>query len=148
MMFHESNEGVMPRKKLRLRSYPGHSADILLETKVSSSEGRYKKSILVCEQSKSDLLSKGKYFDGYGMCDPTIEISYLREYFQLGDFRITMDRDITYSRYGHSFSYIDSESVMEVKFGHLASCEAIYSIMSLQESRFSKYERAIKATNS
>ena len=147
MMFHESNEGVMPRKKLRLRTYPEHGQKSLLEIKVSSAEGRYKESKNIDQEEKNNILVNGRYFDGYGICKPTIGINYFRDYFQLKHFRVTLDRDITYCRYGQTLSYIEPECVLEVKFGHLASCEEIYSMVNLQPSRFSKYERAIKSTN-
>jgi hypothetical protein len=144
-MFHESNEGVMPRKKFRIRSYSGRIEEQFFEMKVSSAEGRYKESKVIDQISKTDLFNKGKYFAGYGWCSPRIKISYLRDYFQLRDLRITFDSNITYSRYDQTKSYVDEESVMEVKFGHNESCDALYSSVNLMPSRFSKYERAVKA---
>ena len=41
-MFIESEEGISPRKKIRIRSYNDNLKDIFLETKVTSPEGRYK----------------------------------------------------------------------------------------------------------
>lgn len=144
-MFHESNEGVMPRKKFRIRSYSGRIEEQFFEMKVSSAEGRYKESKVIDQISKTDLFNKGKYFAGYGWCSPRIKISYLRDYFQLRDLRITFDSNITYSRYDQTKSYVDEESVMEVKFGHDESCDGLYSSVNLMPSRFSKYERAVKA---
>ena len=143
-MFHESNEGVMPRKKFRLRTYPGQTESQLFEMKVSSAEGRYKESKVIDQISTSDLLYRGKYFAGYGWCTPRIQISYLREYCQFENLRITFDSNITYSRYGQIKSYIDEEAVMEVKFEHGGSCDSIYASVNLLPSRFSKYERAVK----
>ena len=40
--FYESEEGVVPRKKIRLRYYGNNKDKILLEKKISSAEGRFK----------------------------------------------------------------------------------------------------------
>jgi len=42
-MFQDSNEGVLPRKKIRIRTYNNQNK-FTQETKISSEEGRYKKS--------------------------------------------------------------------------------------------------------
>ena len=144
-MFHESNEGVMPRKKFRIRSYSGQIEKQFFEMKVSSVEGRYKESKVIDQISTNEFLNKGRYFAGYGWCAPRIKISYQREYFRFDNLRITFDSNLTYSRYGQMRSYADEESVMEVKFGHNESCDALYSSVNLIPSRFSKYERAVKA---
>jgi SPX domain protein involved in polyphosphate accumulation len=144
-MFHESNEGVMPRKKFRIRSYSGPIEEQFFEMKVSCAEGRYKESKVIDEISRIDFLNKGRYFAGYGWCSPRITISYRRDYFQLDDLRVTFDSNITYSRYDQTESYVEEEAVMEVKFGHNESCDALYSSVNLMPSRFSKYERAVKA---
>jgi hypothetical protein len=144
-MFHESNEGVMPRKKFRIRSYSGQIEKQFFEMKASSVEGRYKESKVIDQISTNEFLNKGRYFAGYGWCAPRIKISYQREYFRFDNLRITFDSNLTYSRYGQMRSYADEESVMEVKFGHNESCDVLYSSVNLIPSRFSKYERAVKA---
>ena len=43
-MFHDSEEGVVPRKKIRVRNYPQSKIEeYFLENKISSLEGRFKK---------------------------------------------------------------------------------------------------------
>ena len=45
-MFKDSIEGVLPRKKIRIRFYPNDiKKKFSLETKISSFEGRFKKTI-------------------------------------------------------------------------------------------------------
>ena len=143
-MFHESNEGVMPRKKFRLRTYEGALEGPLFELKVSSSEGRYKESKVIDAVTSRELLERGRYLAGYGLCTPRIQISYLRGYFQFEDLRVTFDTNLRYSQYGQGKYYADEEAVMEVKFEHGGSCDAVYSSVNLLPSRFSKYERAVK----
>ena len=42
-MYHNSVEGVLPRKKIRIRFYPeNQDNNFYLEKKISSIEGRYK----------------------------------------------------------------------------------------------------------
>ena len=43
-MFQNSEEGIVPRKKIRIRSYPKFNNKFFLEIKISSVEGRFKKS--------------------------------------------------------------------------------------------------------
>mgnify|MGYP001338680013 CR=1 FL=1 len=44
-MYRDSIEGTTPRKKIRVRHYPNNeNQSLYLETKISSVEGRYKKS--------------------------------------------------------------------------------------------------------
>ncbi|MDC1399960.1 VTC domain-containing protein [Gammaproteobacteria bacterium] len=143
-MFHESNEGVMPRKKFRLRTYEGAHERCLFELKVSSPEGRYKESKVINPETSRNLLEKGKYFAGYGLCTPRIQITYQRGYYQFEDLRLTFDTNLRYSQYGQVKSYADEEAVMEAKFEHGGSCNSIYSSVHLVPSRFSKYERAVK----
>lgn len=143
LMFHESDDGVTPRKKLRIRSYSA-SETSLIETKVSSSEGRYKTSYPITIERVKQLTKTGIYMQSYGWCSPRIKVSYEREYFKFDDLRLTFDSKICYSQFGHQQSYKDSESVMEAKFDINGSYENILSVANLQPSRFSKYERAVK----
>ena len=43
-LYKDSIEGSNPRKKIRIRNYPEHKNNYLLEKKISSIEGRYKTS--------------------------------------------------------------------------------------------------------
>lgn len=145
-MFHESNEGILPRKKFRLRTYGDNVEMQRFEMKVSSLEGRYKESIAVDRSAVEKLLKSGRYLLGYGLCTARIRIIYQREYFKFNNLRLTFDRDLHYSNYHKNWQYADSEVVMEIKFDHGGSCESIYKVANLIPSRFSKYERAVKMT--
>ena len=74
-MFHHSEEGVVPRKKLRLRSYsskPHVTTDTFLEKKISSPEGRYK---------ISDPTEHVKKYLKYGIFDKNISARKIGDYF-------------------------------------------------------------------
>ena len=49
-MFHDSDQGVLPRKKIRIRNYNDEKI-FTEETKISSEEGRFKKTKKILEQT-------------------------------------------------------------------------------------------------
>ena len=78
-MFHHSEEWVVPRKKLRLRSYsskPHVTTDTFLEKKISSPEGRYK--ISDPTEHAKKYLKYGIFDKDYGLCFPKVKVTYLR----------------------------------------------------------------------
>ena len=78
--FIDSEEGVLPRKKVRIRWY-NNSTDFKKETKISSIEGRYKYTEDIPEASKIEDILDTKYFDQiYGNLTPKLIISYKRYY--------------------------------------------------------------------
>ena len=79
--FYDSNEGTVPRKKIRLRNYSENILDfknLKLESKINSVEGRYKTSKIITNHL--NLLSMGLHDNLYGVCYPKITIIYKREY--------------------------------------------------------------------
>ena len=73
-MFQESEEGIVPRKKIRLRNY-SNSHIYLLEAKISSVEGRFKTSEKIMKE-EFDLYQKRGILDrNYGICNPKVFIS-------------------------------------------------------------------------
>ena len=143
LMYHDSIEGVVPRKKIRLRSYNKEN-DYLIEKKISSSEGRFKTSKK--SVSHKQLLTKGILDNQYGLCEPKIIVSYLRSYFLFKNFRITLDKNISYSKfyknYNSNFVYKDNELVVEVKGNNLDQ-DFFDQYFPFVSSRFSKYCRGI-----
>ena len=100
-MFNDSQEGVLPRKKIRVRHYPESSSNYLLEIKYSSIEGRFKKSNEISLSDHKRYLQNGIFDNLYGICMPSLEVIYEREYFQIGGIRVTFDKNILY----RSFHY-------------------------------------------
>tara|TARA_Y100000741_G_scaffold358804_1_gene338521 strand:- start:424 stop:1011 length:588 start_codon:yes stop_codon:yes gene_type:complete len=144
-MFSDSEEGVLPRKKIRIRWYHDKTNQNL-ETKISSIEGRFKKS----EKFTTLVRNKNFYlFDTfYGKIYPTIVVSYNREYYQLKNLRITFDTKIKYlnSRLKSLVSFSDKETVMEVKSENLHIDDYINELIHYPTSRFSKYSRGVHLT--
>ncbi len=96
-MFNDSIEGVLPRKKIRIRQYPESKLnEFFFEEKISSVEGRFK---IKKKINKDDFLKikNSGYLDNlYGHCKPIVYVEYKRKYFNLGKVRITHDTDIKY----------------------------------------------------
>ena len=97
--YNDSIEGIVPRKKIRIRTYPKKLDDkkkinYTLEIKINSAEGKIKN---INKNFDYDRIIRYGYFDDmYGQCFPKVEISYFREYFSLLGFRITIDKLINY----------------------------------------------------
>ena len=148
-MFHDSMEGVLPRKKLRFRRYAPRDQPTTgwcLESKISSIEGRYKTSLPTTVDPY--LLNGSLSDDRYGLCRPRVEVSYLRSYFELDGVRITVDRDISYRNLSLSLqsmaSATDPDIVVELKaFSDLPS-DLLRGIFPWDRTRFSKYCRAVE----
>lgn len=147
-LFNHSDEGVLPRKKVRLRWY-NKEKTLFKETKYSSIEGRFKKSNIFLERSfdkKFESFFKDK---DIGLIYPSLLVSYTREYYSYKKVRITFDYDIKYLNLITNINkkMIDYENVMEIKSENTTSDEYIESLINVQSSRFSKYCRGILLTN-
>ena len=82
-MYLDSIEGILPRKKIRIRTYPeSNNFNTYLENKYSSIEGRYKENNQITEDKKNFFLSNGIFDKKYGLCKPKLEVMYKREYYQ------------------------------------------------------------------
>ena len=93
-MFHDSEEGVLPRKKVRIRWYNDDQI-FTLENKTSSMEGRFKvTSKLENSISESEFHAKKRMDAQYGHIQPTLKVSYKRSYYVFNEMRITFDKDI------------------------------------------------------
>jgi len=141
-LFHDSEEGVLPRKKIRIRWYSNKN-ESKLEKKISSIEGRYKE-VQSIKNSNLDFI-----FDrSYGYLTPSIMVTYKRSYFSYKDLRITLDQSIKYTnlRSNKHIENIEDECVMEVKAQSTLLEGYIYSALPfLRISRFLKYCRGIES---
>ena len=142
-MFNDSEEGVLPRKKLRIRWY-GLPYEASIETKISSIEGRFKTTIPRRFLSL-DNFPKTIVDQDYGSLTPSLLVSYDREYFLLNGMRITFDSSIKYINYRHSMRVVcdDKERVMEIKVSADTSNDYIESVIPYATARFSKYSRGL-----
>ena len=100
--YRNSEEGIVPRKKIRIRSYDTdkHSEKSKLEFKISSEINRFKKTKNFKNKSEFINISRKGYLDKfYGYCKPKINVTYEREYFLLNHTRVTLDKNIIYLGY-------------------------------------------------
>ena len=145
-MYRDTQEGLLPRKKLRLRTYGtrqflNSSSAYFLETKLSEAYSRSKTVIPDIDYQK--IMRYGYWLDQYGFCYPRVFISYLRSYYVCGQVRATFDTEIVYEGFGIYSRFADESSVMEFKFP-LGCQDSVLELLSeFPRSRFSKYERAV-----
>ena len=145
----DSIEGVVPRKKIRLRSYDKEfifTKNINKEIKISSVEGRYKTS----EKAKDPLqiMRLGIYDQNYGLCLPVLNVTYKRSYYKIKNIRLTLDEKITYKRIINrevsKFSTFDNYNIVELKFNSKKSTNFVGQNFPFERARFSKYCRGIE----
>tara|TARA_B100000035_G_C20850165_1_gene487056 strand:- start:162 stop:752 length:591 start_codon:yes stop_codon:yes gene_type:complete len=141
-MFNDSEEGLLPRKKIRIRWY-NYESKINLETKISSIEGRFKKSKLINNIKDDDKFYLRDNF--YGKIYPSILVSYKREYYQFKKLRLTFDTNIQYTdlQKNKKIVYSDKEVVMEVKTDSFTPDDYIDDVVKYPTTRFSKYSRGV-----
>jgi SPX domain protein involved in polyphosphate accumulation len=146
-MFHHSEEGVLPRKKIRIRWYNTNFKSNL-ETKISSVEGRFKTTKPVCAESIKDF-PKTFFDQDYGLVSPSLLVSYVREYYSVNSMRLTFDSFIEYTNFkGLSKRvYEDPEKVMEIKVDIDTSDDFIETLIPYATVRFSKYSRGVLFSN-
>ena len=109
-MHTDSEEGIVPRKKIRIRTYPNdNDSKIYLEIKNSSVEGRFKTRKIINNQNFIDYKSLGIFDNQYGICSPKLYVKYVREYFILNDVRISIDKSIQYKDYRTSLTFNDNK---------------------------------------
>ena len=149
-MFHDSEEGCVPRKKIRIRSYSRGkhtSQNSTLEIKTSSVEGRYKTTTPKFDLQK--ILTIGFLDSDYGICKPRVRVTYQRTYYKIHGIRLTIDQNIEYAMVsaGRTSPYriVDPEIAVELKAEDAVSLEYLNKYFPFDRVRFSKYSRAVNA---
>ena len=146
----ESEEGIVPRKKIRFRSYQKHfdfEKEIFKEIKITSVEGKFKITEKIQPNKIKTFLNNGLYLDDYGVCEPKIYVTYLRDYMKFENIRLTIDRNISYKAYDkfykkNIFQFNDHNMVIEIKCP-INTNHDILNLFSLSKRRFSKYARGM-----
>ena len=144
-MFHDSEEGVLPRKKVRIRWYNDDQL-FTLENKTSSIEGRFKvTSKLKNSISEKKIFTRNRLDAQYGQIQPTLKVSYRRSYFVFNEMRITFDKDICYQnlKYADMRKYYDPERVIEIKIPANCPDDFVERLIPFPTARFSKYSRGL-----
>ena len=138
-MYKDSLEGVLPRKKIRIRNYPeSNIKEFFLEKKISSQDGRFK----TTDKIKENKLTKEIFDLKYGICKPIVTVSYLREYYKVDNFRLTLDKNLKFKKYS-KFSYtkeIKSNKLsLEIKSNFNYPLDKLEEYFYFERIRFSKY---------
>ena len=147
-MLFDAQEGIVPRRKLRIRYYGNKSISaetkFSFETKLSEASGRSKS--VQSEVNFKDACESGIYDKAYGFCFPVVNIRYIRAYYQFKNWRVTLDRDILYERHGSSIAgkdmAVDDAFVLEIKASAQQNRDILRNFFDFPRSKFSKYERA------
>ena len=139
-MYNDSIEGVVPRKKIRIREYPNtKDKNFYLEIKNSSVEGRFK-TRKILDDKKLDYYKKAGVFDSqYGVCLPNFYVSYEREYSIVDDVRISIDRNLLYKSFRTNNFYKDENCIVEIKTSIKKNSDDLTNLFPFQRIRFSKY---------
>lgn len=147
-MYKDSEEGSIPRKKIRVRSYdknPHRAETSTLEIKISSLEGRYKTTSKNFDLNK--IMNIGVLDFDYGICKPKVRVTYERVYYAINGVRLTVDQNIEYilvdGKSESKHRIIDSEIAVEIKAPYSVSEEYLLKNFPFERVRFSKYSRAI-----
>ena len=140
-MYQNSIEGLVPRKKIRIRNYPESIDEILLEKKISSAEGRYKTSKKIKDLS---FLNKGIVDKDYGRCNPVSEVNFFRSYYLVDNIRITIDENIFYQKYNNHRKHNENLVVAELKYPNNFSKDRVEELFPFTRIRFSKYCNSIE----
>lgn len=149
-MFAESEEGVVPRKKIRIRSYTRQEHKIdqsALEVKTSTVEGRYKTTDKNFNLRK--IMTIGLFDKDYGICKPRVRVTYKRDYYKIHNVRLTIDRYIEYiklnSKQKGIYTKYDPDIIVEIKAEDFVPIEYLFKMFQFNRIRFSKYSRAINS---
>ena len=144
----DSEEGTLPRKKIRVRTYPNdENIRYYLEKKISSPEGKYKSSKRISDTYYNKMIVRGFFDKMYGILTPLLHVEYLREYYKLKNFRITIDEKICYKIFKKKIVKKDSNSIAEIKFTNKENEDKIINSFTNKITRFSKYSNGINFMN-
>ena len=148
-MYNQSIEGIVPRKKIRIRIYNQefkNCKDVKKEIKITAVEGRYKTSEIIKDFSK--VINLGILDRNYGICIPVLNVTYKRSYYLLKNIRITFDENIYYKKITNKeiskFSTFDSYCIIELKYNSDKFVDFCNTLFPFQRIRFSKYCRGIE----
>lgn len=148
-MFHASEDGVLFRKKIRLRTYDNNRtttqnpSNITLEKKISSIEGRFKVVDPIDNLNVKKLLNNGYWDENLGLCRPVTQVEFERSYLSLNGIRFTFDKNIRYRRYESSVYYQEPLCVLELKVPFEFPESSILKTYGWRFRRFSKYCRSL-----
>tara|TARA_B100001564_G_scaffold302818_1_gene270706 strand:+ start:49 stop:642 length:594 start_codon:yes stop_codon:yes gene_type:complete len=138
--YNDSIEGMVPRKKIRIRNYPlSNDQNFYYEIKNSSVEGRFKTRKIIDKKTFEEFKKMGIFDEQYGVCTPKLYVKYYREYFIVKDVRISIDTKIEYRDYKTNFQISDNRIIAELKASKNKDADELTKDFPIQRIRFSKY---------
>jgi len=138
--YNDSIEGMVPRKKIRIRNYPSSDdKNFYYEIKNSSVEGRFKTRKIIEKEKFEEIKKIGIYDEQYGVCTPKLFVKYNREYFKVKDVRVSIDTNIEYRDYKTNFRVSDDRVIAELKTSKNKNMDELTNDFPIQRIRFSKY---------
>jgi len=144
-MFEDSEEGVTPRKKIRIRFYENMVEHTSLEKKINAKEGKYKISNKLNLIQMNNYITRGYYDASYGNSYPVLEVNYDRLYFQKNNFRITLDFNIRFKNFiNKNLNFYEDFLILEVKILNKFNIPSELESLPLNKIRYSKYSEGIK----
>ena len=154
-MYEDSEEGSVPRKKIRIRKYGTldiiENKDVNLEIKINACEGQFKNSKKIDNKEYNYLIQNGYFDKDYGICIPKIYVQYERNYFLVKNNRLTLDTKIKYYSFNRNQKYeifkIDNKNIVEIKSTNTHLTDYLLKEFPFQKIRFSKYARGINIIN-
>ena len=148
-MFNDSEEGNVPRKKIRYRLYPEENEKkYYYEKKINSAEGKFKETKIKTFKDYELAFRNGLFDYSYGMLEKKLIVSYTREYYSINDARITIDYLIKYASPKGINKKTDYESlILEIKSQRkiIEIQNKFLNVVPLRRERFSKYCEGINA---
>ncbi len=131
----------MEKKKLNEKTL------VSLEIKYSKPTGRSKGTKKQINYKK--LFNNGYYDSQYGVCFPITLVSYLRNYYSVGKYRVTFDENIKFQslnskNFRRKISKVD-DIIAEVKYNNIDNFSDIEKEFPHKNTRFSKYCKSIES---
>lgn len=148
--YDDSIEGVVPRKKIRLRTYNNFyflkENEVFLENKYSSIEGRFKTVKKINNYKK--VIFNGFIEPQYGVMKPKVKVDYYRKYFLCKNIRFTLDKNINYSRIdsfnNSKLSKNSDDIIIELKTKSNFIVDDFFKQNQFEKTRYSKYCNAVE----
>ena len=149
--YFDSEEGLVPRKKIRFRSYSKINSIKVSEIKkinfnfeIKIAKENYDEKISKKSYNTHELFKSGIFDNDLGHCVPIIKVSYFRDYFYLNSSIVTLDYNLVFSRilFNH-FINLNSENIV-VEFKHISKSinQNLFEKCGFKSIRFSKYSAA------
>ncbi len=147
-MYNDSVEGIVPRKKIRIRNYPNsEDKKNYLEIKYSSVEGRFKTRKIIDNKTVDFYKRAGCFDNKYGVCMPNFYVTYDREYMIIDDVRISIDKNIKYENFKTNYYQKEKNCIIELKTSADKDNDDLVNLFPFQRIRFSKYCFAVENCN-